>query len=88
MPSHGRDGIENWTFYLVYNLFRSGAIIQGVYKRGLDGNAASAQALEYKDACRSRAELGLWWVRRAKRFVPFVRQKKAPSAGCGAFPLR
>lgn len=53
----GRDGIDDWTFYLVYNLFRSGAIIQGVYKRGLDGNASSDQALGYKDACRMRAEL-------------------------------
>lgn len=52
----GRDGIDNWTFYVVYNLFRSGAIIQGVYKRGLDGNASSDQALGYKDACRMRAE--------------------------------
>ena len=30
----GRGAIENWRFYLVYNLFRSAAIIQGVYRRG------------------------------------------------------
>lgn len=53
----GREGIENWTFYVVYNLFRSAAIIQGVYKRGLDGNASSEQALGYKDVCRLRSEL-------------------------------
>ncbi len=53
----GRPQIENWTFYVVYNLFRSGAIIQGVYKRGLDGNASSEQALGYKDVCRLRSEL-------------------------------
>lgn len=53
----GRDGIDNWTFYLAYNLFRSAAIIQGVYKRGLDGNASSATALDYKEVCRSRSEL-------------------------------
>lgn len=53
----GRDGIENWPFYLAYNLFRSAAIIQGVYKRGLDGNASSAKALEYKEVCRMRSEL-------------------------------
>ena len=62
----GRDGIENWTFYLVYNLFRSAAIIQGVYKRGLDGNAASAQALEYKEVCRSRSELAWSLVEQAR----------------------
>lgn len=53
----GREGIEDWTFYLAYNLFRSAAIIQGVYKRGLDGNASSATALDYKEMCRSRSEL-------------------------------
>ena len=51
----GRDRIDDWPFYLVYNLFRSAAIIQGVYKRGLDGNASSEQALQYKDAARLRA---------------------------------
>lgn len=52
-----REQIDNWTFYLVYNLFRSAAIIQGVYKRGLDGNASSNRALEHKDACMMRAEI-------------------------------
>ncbi|MFU8815730.1 MAG: phosphotransferase, partial [Pseudomonadales bacterium] len=46
----GIDKIDNWPFYLIYNMFRSAAIIQGVYKRGLDGNASSAKALDYKDA--------------------------------------
>ena len=48
--------IDNWTFYLVYNLFRSAAIIQGVYKRGLDGNASSEKAVEYKEVARIRSE--------------------------------
>ena len=51
-----REQINNWTFYLVYNLFRSAAIIQGVYKRGLDGNASSSHALEHKDTCKIRAK--------------------------------
>ncbi len=51
----GVDRIENWPFYLIYNMFRSAAIIQGVYKRGLDGNASSETALEYKDAARFRS---------------------------------
>ena len=54
----GRDGIENWHFYLIYNMFRSAGIIQGVYKRGLDGNASSAKALEYVDAARLRSARG------------------------------
>ncbi len=53
----GRPVIENWNFYVVYNLFRSAAIVQGVYKRGLDGNASSAMALEYGEICKVRAEL-------------------------------
>jgi aminoglycoside phosphotransferase (APT) family kinase protein len=52
----GIDHIDNWPFYLIYNMFRSAAIIQGVYKRGLDGNASSEKALEYKDAARLRSE--------------------------------
>jgi len=51
----GREKIDNWHFYLIYNMFRSAAIIQGVYKRGLDGNASSEKALEYKDAARTRS---------------------------------
>jgi aminoglycoside phosphotransferase (APT) family kinase protein len=39
----GRPGIEHWNFYVAFNLFRSAAIRQGVYKRGLDGNASSDQ---------------------------------------------
>ena len=54
----GRHGIENWHFYLIYNMFRSAGIIQGVYKRGLDGNASSEKALEYADAARMRSARG------------------------------
>jgi aminoglycoside phosphotransferase (APT) family kinase protein len=52
----GRERIDNWEFYVAYNLFRSAAIVQGVYKRGLDGNASSAKALQYKEECRNRAD--------------------------------
>lgn len=52
----GLDGIDNWLFYVIYNMFRSAAIIQGVYKRGLDGNASSDTALEYKEVARIRSE--------------------------------
>ena len=52
----GLDGIDNWTFYLVYNMFRSAGIAQGVYKRGLDGNASSEKALQYGHMARQRSE--------------------------------
>ena len=51
----GREKIDNWTFYIAYNLFRSAGIVQGVYKRGLDGNASSAKAVQYKPMARLRA---------------------------------
>lgn len=52
----GIDHIENWPFYLIYNMFRSAAIIQGVYRRGLDGNASSETATLYGDVARIRSE--------------------------------
>ncbi len=52
-----RQPIENWKYYLIYNLFRSAGIIQGVYKRGLDGNASSEKALEFEGVCAMRAKI-------------------------------
>ncbi len=54
----GRDSIENWIFYVVYNLFRSAAIVQGVYKRGLDGNASSEYAITMGEICKNQATRG------------------------------
>ncbi len=36
---------RNWPFYLAFNFFRLAAIAQGVYRRALQGNASSEQAL-------------------------------------------
>nr|XP_020138518.1 acyl-CoA dehydrogenase family member 10 isoform X4 [Microcebus murinus] len=36
--------IENWNFYMAFSFFRVGAILQGVYKRSLTGQASSAAA--------------------------------------------
>ena len=33
----GLERIDNWQFYMAFNFFRGAAIIQGVYKRTLDG---------------------------------------------------
>jgi aminoglycoside phosphotransferase (APT) family kinase protein len=53
----GRDAIENWNFYVAYNLFRLTGISQGVYKRGLDGIASSEMALEgQRKSVRFRAQ--------------------------------
>jgi aminoglycoside phosphotransferase (APT) family kinase protein len=52
----GRDGIPHWNFYLAFSMFRLASISQGVYKRGLDGNASSERAMTLGDACRNLAD--------------------------------
>ncbi|RJE79610.1 phosphotransferase family protein [Paracoccus sp. JM45] len=52
----GRKKITNHLFFVVFSFFRSAAIIQGVYKRGLAGNASSHRALELGHLARVRAE--------------------------------
>ncbi|ABS62272.1 aminoglycoside phosphotransferase [Parvibaculum lavamentivorans DS-1] len=52
----GRDGIPNWNFYLAFSMFRLASISQGVYKRGLDGNASSERAMTLGDSCRLLAD--------------------------------
>lgn len=43
----GRESIADWNFYLAFGMFRLAAIVQGVYKRGLDGIASSCDAMLY-----------------------------------------
>jgi aminoglycoside phosphotransferase (APT) family kinase protein len=42
--SVGRSRLADWEFFLVFGIFRLVAIVQGVYKRGLDGIASSEEA--------------------------------------------
>ena len=64
----GRAGIDprDWEYYMVYNMFRIAAIVQGVMARALQGNASSAQALETGRAARPLAELAWRQVERLK----------------------
>ncbi len=56
----GIDAIPNWNFYLVFSFFRFAAILQGVYKRALDGNASNAdQARELGKLVAPLAELAV-----------------------------
>ena len=52
----GRDSIPHWNFYLAFSMFRLASILQGVYARGLQGNAASAFALQRGAAARLIAD--------------------------------
>lgn len=54
----GRDGIENWNFYLVFSLFRLAAICQGIVKRAEIGTASSAEADSRGEAVIPLAEMG------------------------------
>jgi aminoglycoside phosphotransferase (APT) family kinase protein len=40
----GRAGVPDLSYYKAFSLFRLAAIVQGVYKRGIDGNASSTEA--------------------------------------------
>lgn len=42
----GRAAVDDWEFFLVFAMFRLAAILAGVYRRGVDGNAADRGALE------------------------------------------
>ena len=50
--------LEDFHFYLAFNMFRLASILQGIMKRYVDGTAASAQALESGRMARPLAELG------------------------------
>jgi aminoglycoside phosphotransferase (APT) family kinase protein len=39
----GLSEVANWNFLLAFNFFRLAAIVQGVYKRALDGNASNPE---------------------------------------------
>ena len=39
--------IPHWNFYLAFSFFRLAAILQGVLKRAIDGNASSEKAFVY-----------------------------------------
>lgn len=51
----GRD-VTSFEYYVAFAMFRRAAIVQGVYKRGLDGNASSETALAIKPLVRFYSE--------------------------------
>ena len=61
----GRRGIAHWNFYLAYNLFRIAAILQGVYRRALDGMASADNALAAGANAKALAEIGWRYAAKA-----------------------
>jgi aminoglycoside phosphotransferase (APT) family kinase protein len=52
----GRSEIPNWTFFIVFSLFRSAAILAGVYQRSLGGQRVDARMADTKEAYLEIAE--------------------------------
>jgi aminoglycoside phosphotransferase (APT) family kinase protein len=55
----GLGAIGDWNFYLVFNLFKLAAIVQGVYRRALEGTGTNDEALKRRRSVRERAEIAL-----------------------------
>ena len=55
----GMPAVENWSFYLAFCFFRLAAIVQGVKKRALDGNASSQAALQMGELVYPLSALGI-----------------------------
>jgi aminoglycoside phosphotransferase (APT) family kinase protein len=53
----GRPGVPHFEVYLIFNMFRIGAILHGVLSRALQGNAASANAVEQGSRARLVADV-------------------------------
>jgi len=63
--ARGIDEIEDWPVFVAFSLYRTAAILQGVYARAVQGNASNANALQVGKRAGLVAERG-WAV--ARRF--------------------
>ena len=54
----GINKVVNWRFYLIFSFFRFAAILQGVMKRALDGNASSKKAIAYGELAPVLSQMG------------------------------
>lgn len=60
----GRSGISDWKFFMGFAMFRSAAIVEGVYARALKGNAADSRGIAMHQMTKVMASHG-WDVVRA-----------------------
>ncbi len=54
----GRDKIDDWRFFLGFAMFRSAAIVEGVYARALAGNAADRRAMQMHEMTKIISNVG------------------------------
>ena len=57
--------LQDWNFYLAYNMFRIAAILQGIAKRVEAGTASSSQAREAAASARPLADLAWQFAQQA-----------------------
>jgi aminoglycoside phosphotransferase (APT) family kinase protein len=57
----GRTGIPDWKFFLGFALFRSAAIVEGVYARALAGNAADSRGIKMHEMTKTTSAAG-WQI--------------------------
>jgi len=55
----GITDIAHWPFFLAFGFFRFAAIVQGVQKRAIDGNASSPKAMAYGELVPVLSQLGV-----------------------------
>ena len=55
----GITNITNWDFYLAFSFFRLAAILQGVLKRAIEGNASSDKAFVYGKFAPKLADMAI-----------------------------
>jgi len=58
----GINGITDWNFYLAFSAFRFAAILQGVKKRALDGNASNDKAYKMGEMVAPLAKMAIGLV--------------------------
>ena len=51
--------VEDWSFFLLFSMFRTAAIRAGILKRAMDGNAADPNGMEIGQRYRALAEI-IW----------------------------
>ena len=79
------DEVPHWRFYLAFSFFRLAAILQGVYRRGLEGNASSREALSKRELVRMCAETG--WRLLQSSTTAYERRTASRGVGTGTTKL-
>ena len=60
----GVEDIEYWSFYLAFSFYRLAAIVQGIKKRAIDGNASNERARMVGSMVKPLAQLALETISR------------------------